>query len=136
MLDRLIADLIVTFHFLFIAFAVGGGLLVLWRPKLKWIHLPAVAWAVLVEVMSWPCPLTRWENLFRDRYGAGGYDGAFIDRYLIPIIYPAGLTPRIQLFIGIFVFTVNTVIYGILVRRWVRRRNAMSDALLPAAPPA
>ncbi len=130
MLDRLLADFIVTFHLLFIAFAVVGGLLVLRWPRLMYVHLPAVAWATLVEVMSWSCPLTRWEKFFRERYGEGGYSGGFVDHYLIPIIYPAGLTDQIQLGIGIFVFTVNTVVYGILTKRLRRARLTTS---VPAA---
>ena len=134
MLDRVMADLIVLVHLLFIVFAMGGGILVLRWPRLMALHLPCVAWAVLVEVMSWPCPLTRYENLFRDRYGAGGYEGAFIDQYLIPIIYPAGLTPRIQLWIGLTVFAVNAILYGLLVMRLQRRRrltNGAEDVVLP-----
>jgi hypothetical protein len=117
MLDRLMADLIVVVHFAFIAFAIGGGLLVLRRPKLMALHLPAVAWAVLVELMHWRCPLTRWENYFIERYGAEGYEGGFLDHYLIPIIYPDGLTPAIQVGIGLFVLAVNVTVYAIIVVR-------------------
>ena len=128
MLDRLAADAIVVFHLLFIVFAVVGGLVVLrWR-RVMFIHLPCVAWAVLVELMHWPCPLTRWENLFRHRYGAGGYEGGFIDHYLIPIIYPDGLTDAIQVAIGLFVFTVNTTVYGILTFRIVRAARLRAGA--------
>jgi hypothetical protein len=136
MLDRLIADAIVTLHLLFIVFAVIGGVFVLrWR-RVMWLHLPAVAWAVLVELMHWPCPLTRWENLFRERYGASGYSGGFLDHYLIPIIYPDGLTDAIQVAIGLFVFTVNMAVYGVLVFRTVRRRRggAGAIAVAPARP--
>src|SRR4051812_32861975 len=100
-IDRVLADGVVAFHFVFIVFAMGGALLVLRWPRLMMAHLPAAAWAVLVEVMSWPCPLTRLEHFFRGRYGAAGYEEGFIDHYLIPIIYPDGLTPRIQLWIGL-----------------------------------
>ena len=134
MLDRLTADAIVVFHLLFICFAIGGGLLVLrWR-WLMFAHLPCVAWAVLVELMHWPCPLTRWENHFRERYGAGGYDGGFIDHYLIPIIYPDGLTDAIQVAIGLFVFAVNTTVYGILTARIVRAARTANPAFERRSP--
>ena len=126
MLDRLMADLIVAVHFAFIAFAIGGGLLVLrWR-RLMFLHLPAVAWAVLVELMHWRCPLTRWENYFIERYGAEGYEGGFVDHYLIPIIYPDGLTPAIQVWIGLFVLAVNVTVYTIAIVRWRRRSNSVA----------
>ena len=135
MLDRLMADAIVVGHLLFIAFAIAGGLLVLRWHRLMYAHLPCVAWAVLVELMHWPCPLTRWENLFRQRYGAGGYEGGFVDHYLLPIIYPEGLTDEIQVAIGIFVFAVNATVYGILVARSVRSgRTGKSLATLSPGP--
>ena len=132
MLDRLSADAVVVFHLLFIAFAIGGGLLVLrWRWVMG-LHLPAVAWAVLVEVMSWPCPLTPLENHFRRRAGRGGYEGGFVEHYLIPVIYPDGLTDEIQFLIGAFVFTVNAVVYSVVVTKWVRAKRLRPE-LSPAA---
>jgi len=130
MLDRILADAVVVFHVLFIAFAVGGGVLVLrWR-RLAWLHLPAVAWATLVEVMSWPCPLTPLENFFRRRGGDAGYTGGFVEHYIMPVLYPDGLTDRIQLVIGCFVFTVNVVAYAIVIARWRRQRGPVAQ---PAA---
>jgi hypothetical protein len=131
MLDRLMADLIVVVHFAFIAFAIGGGLLVLRHRRLMALHLPCVAWAVLVEVMHWRCPLTRLENHFIERYGAVGYQGGFVDHYLIPIIYPDGLTPTIQVGIGLFVLAVNVTVYTIVFTK--RRRPLVgAGALQPA----
>ena len=129
MLDRLVADAVVVLHVLFIGFAVGGGALVLrWR-RVMWLHLPAVAWATLVEVMSWPCPLTPLENFFRRRGGEAGYPGGFVEHYVMPVLYPEGLTDRIQLFIGCFVFTVNVVAYSIVIARRRRRPLAQPVAL-------
>src|SRR5436190_17260368 len=99
MLDRVAADAIVVFHLLFIGFSMGGVLLVLrWR-RVMALHLPAVAWATLVEIMHWRCPLTPMENFFRHRGGQAGYAEGFIEHYLEPILYPAGLTPQIQVMI-------------------------------------
>ncbi len=134
MLDRLAADFIVVFHLAFIAFAIGGGLAVLrWR-RAMWAHLPCVTWAVLVELMHWRCPLTRWENHFRDRAGTGGYPGGFVEHYLIPIIYPDGLTPQIQIAIGLFVLAVNLTVYGWLIDRAIRRSRADRVTTLPPTP--
>jgi hypothetical protein len=132
MLDRLMADLIVALHFAFIAFAIGGGLLVLrWR-KLIYLHIPAVVWATAVELMHWHCPLTRLENFFIERYGAKGYQGGFLDHYLTPIIYPDGLTPAIQVGIGLFVLAVNVTVYGFLVAQAMGRPIEAGE---PAAKP-
>ena len=122
MLDRVLADAVVVFHLAFIAFAVGGVILVLKWGRVMWVHLPVVAWAVLVEVMNWPCPLTPLENYFRRRGGEAGYPGGFVEHYVWPVIYPEGLTDRTQFFIGGFVFIVNVLGYCSVLIRFRRRR--------------
>ena len=83
------ADLLILLHFGFIFFVVFGCLLV-WRWSwLIWLHLPAVAWAILIEFSGGICPLTPWENHFRRLAGQQGYPGSFVEHYLLPIIYPA-----------------------------------------------
>ncbi|WP_085586404.1 MULTISPECIES: DUF2784 domain-containing protein [unclassified Pseudomonas] len=124
MLYRIAADSLVLFHLLFILFVLFGGLLALkWRP-VAWLHLPAATWGVLVEVLHLTCPLTYWENLMRHAAGQTEYAGGFIEHYVWPIIYPAGLTPQIQLALGSVVLAVNLLVYGRLIRRWQRRRAA------------
>ncbi|VVM53086.1 hypothetical protein PS862_00341 [Pseudomonas fluorescens] len=122
MLYRIAADGLVLFHLLFILFVLFGGLLVLkWR-HLIWWHLPAAVWGVSVEVFHWPCPLTEWENLMRHGAGQIGYGGGFIEHYLLPVIYPAGLTPAIQLGLGSVVLAINVLVYARLIRVWKLRR--------------
>ncbi len=122
MLFRLAADVVVALHFGFIVFVVAGGFLV-WRwRRLAWVHLPVAAWGALIEFTGWICPLTPLENALRRRAGEAGYAGGFIEHYVIPIIYPAGLTPRLQIILGIAVLVVNAVAYGVLVARRRRRR--------------
>ena len=65
------------------------------------MHLPAAAWAAYTEFSGTICPLTPLENALRQRAGDAGYAGGFVEHYLIPLIYPAGLTPSIQLGAGI-----------------------------------
>ena len=115
------ADAVVVFHLLFILFAVLGGLLV-WRwHGLVWLHVPAAVWGVLVELMHLPCPLTPLEHSLRIAAGQAGYRGGFVEHYLLPIIYPNGLTPQIQIGLGVFVLLLNVLIYGALLwRRWLR----------------
>ena len=54
--------------------------------------------------------------------GDAGYAGGFIDHYLLPIIYPAGLTPQIQVVLGLVVVVLNAIVYWQL---WRRRGTAM-----------
>jgi hypothetical protein len=117
---RLLADLIVALHAAFILFVVGGvGLVVRW-PRLLPVHLVCVAWGAYTEFTGTVCPLTPLENQFRRLAGESGYTGGFIEHYLIPVIYPAGLTPRIQLMLGLLAIGVNLIGYAAL---WRRRRT-------------
>jgi hypothetical protein len=58
------------------------------------------------------------------RHGAGqtGYGGGFIEHYIWPVIYPAGLTPGIQLGLGSVVLVINVLVYLRLIRQWRLRR--------------
>ena len=118
MLLRIAADSLVLFHLCFILFVLFGGLLALrWR-RVIWLHLPAAAWGMAVEFFHLPCPLTRWENLLRHLAGQQGFGAGFIEHYIIALIYPAGLTPQIQLGLGALVLVINIAVYTRLVRRW------------------
>ena len=122
MLYRLLADAVLLFHLAFILFVVLGAFLV-WRfPRLIWLHLPAVIWAALIEIIGFVCPLTPLENHLRRLSGETGYQGGFIEHYLLPIIYPHGLTHGVQIGLGIAVIAINVVAYALLCRR-VKRRD-------------
>lgn len=125
MLAALAADSVVVLHFAFIVFVVAGGLLVLRWPRLAWLHLPVVAWGAGIEFVGWICPLTPLENRLRRAAGEAGYAEGFIEHYLLPLIYPAGLTREIQIALGLFVLGVNALVYGYLWWRW--RRKKVSD---------
>ncbi len=86
-------------------------------PRVAWVHLPAVAWVAWVEFSGATCPLTPLENALRARAGDAGYTGGFVEHYLIPVIYPAGLTPSIQVALGVAVIALNAVVYAIVARR-------------------
>lgn len=120
MLYRLAADALVLVHLAFILLVLFGGLLtVKWRPAL-FIHLPALAWGLAVEGLHLACPLTGWENRMRAAAGGAGYQGGFVEHYIWPLIYPAGLTPQIQTLLGLFVLLQNLVVYSYVIRRWRR----------------
>ncbi|MCG8466965.1 MAG: DUF2784 domain-containing protein [Gemmatimonadetes bacterium] len=117
---RLLADLMVIIHFAFIVFVLFGGLLALrWR-RAPWLHLPSAAWGGAIELFGWICPLTPLENALRRASGAAGYSGGFIEHYLIPIIYPRGLTRGIQLVLGCLLIAFNIGVYFVVWRRWKR----------------
>lgn len=119
------ADVIVFLHFAFVVFVVFGGLIALSWPRIIWIHLPAVVWGVLVEFTGWICPLTPLENRFREAAGAAAYEGDFIARYILPMLYPNGLTRNDQLVLGAAALGINVAIYSVVFAR--RRRRHMIE---------
>lgn len=126
LLLRLAADAVALLHVAFVLFVAGGGLLV-WRwPRLAWLHLPAVAWGAWIEFTGWICPLTPLENHLRQAIGQIGYSGGFIDHYLWPLLYPAGLTREWQWVLGAGVLALNGGVYGLLLIRRLRRARSPS----------
>lgn len=115
----LAADLVLVVHLAFVLFVALGGLLVLKWPRVAWGHLPAAAWGILIEFAGWICPLTPLENRLRELAGESAYRGDFIARYLMPVIYPEGLTREAQIGLGLAAVAGNAVIYVIV---WRRRR--------------
>jgi hypothetical protein len=108
----LLADLIVILHLGFIVFAALGALLAFKWSKIVWLHLPAVIWAAITEFMGLICPLTPLENWLRQQAGADPYQTSFISHYLLPLIYPPGLTPSIQWLLGGILVMLNVLIYA------------------------
>jgi len=119
---RLLADVVLVVHFLFIVFVVGGGFLTLRWPRLAWAHVPCALWGVWIELAGWICPLTPLENELRRRGGAAGYAGGFIEHYLLGVVYPTGLTREVQVLLGVAAVGINLAAYALLLR--VRRAGS------------
>jgi hypothetical protein len=121
---RILADIVVIAHLAFVGWAVLGGFLVLRWPRLAWLHVPAFAWSTAIEFTGWICPLTPLENHLRRASGGPGFEGGFVDHYLMPILYPPGLTRETQIALGAVILGLNATIYaGLLVRTLRRRRR-------------
>ncbi len=113
----LAADGVMVVHFGFILFVVlGAALLVRW-PRLVWLHVPALAWGLWIELSGGVCPLTPLEVELREAAGQAGWSGGFIERYLTPIIYPEGLTRGTQALVAGILLVVNGVLYARFLRR-------------------
>jgi len=114
-----LADMILCIHVGFVFFVIFGGLLVLKRRWIAWLHLPAAVWGAVVEFTGWICPLTPLENWLRAQGGETTYGSDFIAQYLLPVLYPGNLTRGIQLLMGTAVVVLNAAIYW-----WVWRTRA------------
>lgn len=123
MFYRILTDLTVAVHFAFLIFVVAGGFLARRHRWLAIPHLLAAGWGVYVEATpGLICPLTPLENTFALRAGQAGYQGSFIEHYLVPIIYPEGLTRAAQWVLAVLVVVINVTVYA-----WPRPRGAGED---------
>ncbi|MGH8812530.1 MAG: DUF2784 domain-containing protein [Advenella sp.] len=124
MLYRVLADLVLVAHFAFILFAIFGGLLVLLRCHIIWLHVPALVWAAAIVGLGAICPLTPLENTLRDLAGQQAYTGGFLEHYLLLAIYPPGLTREVQVLLAAGLVILNVIIYILVWRRYGKQKMA------------
>ena len=118
-----LADMVMLLHFGFIVLVVFGGLLALRWQRFALVHLPAVVWALFLELKPGTlCPLTPLELMLRQRAGEPIYTGGFIGHYLGPIIYP-NMTIGDQYLMAAALFLLNLVIYWGVYRKWRKSRQ-------------
>lgn len=117
MIFRIAADLVVLIHFSFVLFVTLGGFLVIRWNQLAWVHLPIAVYGAVIEFVGFVCPLTPLENWLRRQGGQAGYEGSFIEQYIMPILYPTQLTRRLEIALGILVIIVNGIAYWLAIRR-------------------
>ncbi|PKN41741.1 MAG: DUF2784 domain-containing protein [Deltaproteobacteria bacterium HGW-Deltaproteobacteria-18] len=118
------ANAVLILHLSFICLIMLGGLAVPRYPRFAVVHVPAALWGVLVEAFGWYCPLTDLENALLRRAGEEGYAGGFVERYLLAVIYPDGLTREAQMMLAGAVVVVNVAVYGwVLKKRSERNRT-------------
>lgn len=86
---RILADVAMTAHFLFLVYLVVGGF-VAWRwPKTWFAHAAVAVYGLVITLYGFTCPLTPLEHDFRRRAGEEGLEPTgFIDTYIEGIVYP------------------------------------------------
>jgi hypothetical protein len=124
MLYRVLADLVLVAHFAFILFAIFGGLLVLLRFHIIWLHVPALVWGAIIVGLGAICPLTPLENALRGMAGQQAYTGGFLEHYLLLAIYPPGLTREVQVLLAAGLVILNVIIYILVWQRYGRQKTA------------
>lgn len=98
------ADSIVALHLLWIVFLIAGATAgVRWR-WVKWTHLAALAFSVMLQAFGWVCPLTHLEVWLRSAGGAAPYEGTFIRHYLEQVVYAT--LPPMTTFLGTLLIVV------------------------------
>lgn len=113
---RILAEIILVLHFCFVIFVIFGGLLVLYRRWIAWLHVPAVFWGIIIEFFWWACPLTTLENHFRQLGGDAGYATGFVDYYVSLVLYTP-LSPEMRTTLGSLLIGFNLIVYLYVYRR-------------------
>jgi hypothetical protein len=90
----LIADVVLTVHFAFVLFVVGGLALIWTGACLEWgwvrnfrfrvVHLAAIGFVAFEAIIGMACPLTEWEYLLRGESADGP---SFIARLIAPLLF-------------------------------------------------
>ena len=128
MLYRIAADLVLVTHLAFVILVVAGAVLVCRYAWFVWVHVPAATWGAFVELTGRICPLTTLENFLRINAGQAGYADSFVEHYIVPVIYPAGLTRNVQLWLAGLVVAINVILYTwILLHKRRRDRPTSSE---------
>jgi hypothetical protein len=121
------AAAVLLIHLGFILFVLAGGALALRHRWIIAIHVPAALWGFVVELTGRGCPLTAVENFFLTKAGQTGYAESFVEHYLLPFIYPAGLTREVQIMLASAVVAINLATYGwLFVYRPLREHSRRS----------
>ena len=94
---------------------------------MAWVHVPVALNGSTIEFLGFVCPLTPLEVWLRRRGGEAGYEGGFIEHYIVAVLYPSGLTREIQLVLGMAVLLLNGIVYLV----WWRRRRSTSERSTP-----
>ena len=115
------ADLTLIIHFAFIIFVVFGALLFFISTKFIYLHVPALIWAIYMELTHSVCPITYIENWFLQKANLATYSECFIQNYLVSIVYPNNLTEDLQIYLAIVLIVTNMIMYGLIIRK--SRRN-------------
>lgn len=146
MFYALLADLVVAAHFVYLAIAVGGQLLILagilarWQwirnPYFRVVHMAMIVFVAFEALIGMECPLTTWELQLRTAAGQQTPDEAgFIGRLLGSLVFldvpSAYLTVAYYAFAAIVLFS-----FVVAPPRWRKDRSAVpSRAVGPPAEP-
>lgn len=85
---RILADLVVLVHFLWILFLIFGAIWGRRKRHIRLLHISGLVFAFIIEIFDIYCPLTHVEVWLRARHEpASYYTGAFIVYYMERFIY-------------------------------------------------
>jgi cytochrome c biogenesis protein CcdA len=114
MIFKVAADLVVLFHLSWILFILFGALIgrrIVW---VKWLHIGALIFSLLLQLFRWVCPLTYLEVWLRRQHDpALGYTGDFLAHYAERLVY-LQVSPLV-------VFIATLLVVGLSVWAYARK---------------
>ena len=110
-MKKLTVYCLIGLHLTFLLLTVFGGVLALWEIKVAYLHLPALMWAVAVELMHWDCPLTVWENRLRRRAAMPTYEKGFVEHYIFAPLLGQERKVNFELWVTFGVVGANSLAY-------------------------
>ncbi len=88
MIYKILADIVVSLHFLWILFLIFGAFWGIRYKGVRIVHISGLAFAIIIQVFDWYCPLTHLEVWLRTRHDPTlSYSGSFIIHYVERIVY-------------------------------------------------
>jgi hypothetical protein len=88
MVYRILADIVVLVHFLWILFLILGAFIGVHNKVVRIAHVSGLFFALLIQITDWYCPLTDLEAWLRSRQAQSlAYKGSFIIHYVEKLVY-------------------------------------------------
>lgn len=85
---RILADIVVLIHLLWILFLIFGSFWGVRSKPVKTFHISGLAFACIIQIFDWYCPLTYLEIWLRAQQDPSQtYRGSFIITYVEKIVY-------------------------------------------------
>jgi hypothetical protein len=111
MFYKILADSVVLIHFLWVIFLLFGATLGVKNKAVRIFHLSGLAFAFIIQIFGWYCPLTYLEVWLRSKHDfALTYTGSFIIHYVEEIVY-IELSRTLILFFTILLCGLNIGFY-------------------------
>ena len=108
---KILADIVVMIHFLWILFLFLGAFWGVRNKAAKIFHISGLLFAFLIQISDWYCPLTYLEVWLRSKHNPSlAYTGSFIIYYVEKIVY-IEISRSLLILLTILLFGTNAWLY-------------------------
>ena len=121
MLYKILADIVVLIHFLWILFLIFGAVAGIRNKTIKIIHISGLVFAFVIQIFGWYCPLTDLEVWLRSKHDPSlAYAGSFIIHYVEGLIY-IEISPWL-------IFALTLLLMGFNTWFYLRKKSRPKDS--------